>query len=40
MGERGIVGLGKMGAGLAHQALDRGFRVVGATRGDVPDDHG
>lgn len=38
MGELGIVGLGKMGAGLAHQALDRGFRVVGATRGDVPAD--
>jgi 6-phosphogluconate dehydrogenase len=27
--EFGIVGLGKIGSGLAHQALEKGFRVVG-----------
>ena len=32
----GIVGLGRMGGGLARQALERGHGVVGFTRGGVP----
>jgi 6-phosphogluconate dehydrogenase len=32
-GELAIVGLGKIGGGLARQALDKGFRVVGFTLG-------
>jgi 6-phosphogluconate dehydrogenase len=32
----GIVGLGRMGANLAQQALDKGLRVAGYTRGDAP----
>jgi 6-phosphogluconate dehydrogenase len=34
--EIGIVGLGRMGGNLALQAIERGFRVVGLTRGRVP----
>ncbi|MGE0546951.1 MAG: NADP-dependent phosphogluconate dehydrogenase [Kofleriaceae bacterium] len=34
----GIVGLGRMGGGLALQARDRGIRVVGLTRGHVDDE--
>lgn len=34
--ELGIVGLGKMGGGLAAQAAERGLRVVGLTRSGVP----
>jgi 6-phosphogluconate dehydrogenase len=34
--EIGIVGLGRMGANLALQAVERGCRVVGLTRGNVP----
>ncbi len=34
--ELGIVGLGKMGGGLAMQALERGMNVVGLTRGEPP----
>jgi 6-phosphogluconate dehydrogenase len=34
--EMGIVGLGRMGGNLALQAIERGFRVVGLTQGDVP----
>ena len=33
MNEFGIVGLGRMGGGLTRQALDKGLRVVGASRG-------
>ncbi len=33
MDEFGLVGLGRMGGGLAMQALDKGLRVVGASRG-------
>lgn len=36
--ELGIVGLGNMGANLARQALEKGFRVTGHTTGPVPDD--
>jgi len=32
----GIVGLGKMGGNLALQALEKGMRVVGLTRGEPP----
>lgn len=36
--EFGIIGLGRMGAGLAHHALEKGIRVVGASRsGAAPD---
>lgn len=34
--ELGIVGLGRMGGGLARQALDRGFRVAGYSLGGAP----
>jgi 6-phosphogluconate dehydrogenase (decarboxylating) len=34
--ELGIVGLGRMGGGLAAQALEKGFRVVGLERGSPP----
>ncbi|MCF8235575.1 MAG: decarboxylating 6-phosphogluconate dehydrogenase [Bacteroidales bacterium] len=33
----GIIGLGKMGGNLAAQALEKGMRVVGLTKGDPPD---
>jgi phosphoglycerate dehydrogenase-like enzyme len=33
--ELGIVGLGKIGGGLAAHALERGMRVVGNTEGRV-----
>ena len=36
--EFGIVGLGKMGAGLAQQALDKGIRVMGFTLAGEPRD--
>jgi 3-hydroxyisobutyrate dehydrogenase-like beta-hydroxyacid dehydrogenase len=36
--EFGVVGLGRMGGGLAHQALRKGLRVVGASRGAAPDE--
>jgi len=36
--ELGIVGLGKMGGGLARQALERQMRVVGASRRGAPRD--
>ena len=32
-----IVGLGRIGGGLAHQGLERGFRVVGADTSGPPD---
>lgn len=35
--ELGIIGLGKMGGNLAAQALEKGMRVVGLTKGDPPD---
>lgn len=38
MEEFGVVGLGKMGGGLAHHALENGIRVVGASRGGAPKD--
>ncbi len=38
MNELGVVGLGKMGGGLAHHALENGIRVVGASRGGAPQD--
>ena len=34
--EFGVVGLGKMGGGLARQALEKGIRVVGASRQGAP----
>jgi 6-phosphogluconate dehydrogenase len=36
MNEFGVVGLGRMGGGLARQALEKGLRVVGASRGGAP----
>jgi 6-phosphogluconate dehydrogenase len=36
--EFGIVGLGQIGGNIARQALGRGFRVAGQTRGEPPDD--
>lgn len=36
--EFGIIGLGKMGGGLAHHALEKGLRVVGASRSGAPKD--
>ena len=38
MDEFGVIGLGRMGGGLARQALDKGLRVVGATRSGARDD--
>lgn len=38
MKEFGVVGLGKMGGGLAHHALENGIRVVGASRSGAPQD--
>jgi 6-phosphogluconate dehydrogenase len=37
-GEFGVIGLGKMGGGLALLALERGMRVVGLSRGGAPDE--
>ncbi len=34
--EFGVVGLGKIGGGLARLALDKGMRVVGSSRGGAP----
>lgn len=34
--EYGVVGLGRMGGNLARQALEKGMRVVGFTRGGAP----
>ena len=36
MDEFGVVGLGRMGGGLARQALEKGLRVVGASRSGAP----
>lgn len=38
MEEFGVVGLGKIGGGLAHHALENGIRVVGASRSGAPTD--
>lgn len=35
-GELGVVGLGKMGGGLTHLALEKGLRVVGFSRSGAP----
>jgi 6-phosphogluconate dehydrogenase len=37
-GEFGVIGLGKMGGGLALLALERGMRVVGLSRGGAADE--
>jgi 6-phosphogluconate dehydrogenase len=34
--EFGIVGLGRIGAGLAHSAIEKGMRVVGSSRSGAP----
>ena len=36
--EFGVVGLGRIGGGLAVQAIEKGYRVVGYARHGVPDD--
>jgi 6-phosphogluconate dehydrogenase len=36
--EFGVIGLGRMGGGLALQAIEEGFRVVGYARHGAPDD--
>jgi len=38
MDQFGVIGLGRMGGGLAHQALEKGMRVVGASRSGAPKD--
>jgi 6-phosphogluconate dehydrogenase len=38
MNEFGVIGLGRIGGGLAHQALEKGLRVVGASRSGAPRD--
>src|SRR5688500_1742759 len=38
MNEFGVIGLGRMGGGLAHQALEKGVKVVGASRSGAPKD--
>jgi 6-phosphogluconate dehydrogenase len=38
MHEFGVIGLGRIGGGLAHQALEKGMRVVGASRSGAPED--
>ncbi len=38
MDEFGVIGLGRIGGGLAHQALEKGLRVVGASRSGAPED--
>src|ERR1700736_624370 len=37
-GEFGVIGVCKMGGGLALQALEKGFRVVGSSRDRAPDE--
>src|SRR5688572_26734373 len=34
--EFGIVGLGRIGAGIAHHAIEQGMRVVGTSRSGAP----
>jgi len=34
----GIVGLGRMGGGLARHAIEKGFQLAGLTQGMVPAD--
>ena len=34
----GVIGLGRIGGGLAHQALGKGLKVVGASRSGAPQD--
>ena len=36
--EFGIVGLGRIGAGIAHHAIEKGMRVVGTSRSGAPRD--
>jgi 6-phosphogluconate dehydrogenase len=36
--EFGVIGLGRMGGGVAHLAMDKGYRVVGFTRGAAAKD--
>ncbi len=36
--EFGIIGLGRIGSNLARQALEKGFTVIGLTRGKAPED--
>lgn len=36
--EVGMVGLGKMGGGMAALALEKGYKVVGSTKGSYPDE--
>ena len=36
--EFGVIGLGRIGGGLARQALEKGLRVVGASRSVAPED--
>ncbi|HSJ96885.1 MAG TPA: decarboxylating 6-phosphogluconate dehydrogenase, partial [Myxococcota bacterium] len=38
MNEFGVIGLGRIGGGLAHQALEKGLKVVGASRSGAPKD--
>src|SRR5688500_7199065 len=38
MHELGVIGLGRIGGGLAHQALEKGMKVVGASRSGAPKD--
>src|SRR6185503_16978600 len=38
MDEFGVIGLGRIGGGLAYQALEKGLRVVGASRSGAPKD--
>jgi len=38
MDEFGVIGLGRMGGSLAHQALEKGLRVVGASRSGASKD--
>ena len=38
MNEFGVIGLGRIGGGLAHQALEKGVKVVGASRSGAPKD--
>ena len=38
MDQLGVIGLGRIGGGLAHQALEKGLHVVGASRSGAPKD--
>jgi 6-phosphogluconate dehydrogenase len=38
MAEFGVIGLGRMGGGLARQALEKGLRVVGFNRSGAPEE--